>query len=153
MTGDQDLVRIYTDGACIGNPGPGGWAAVLLWKEAERRMQGGETATTNNRMELTAAIKALEALKRPCRVELFSDSAYLINAFVEGWAKKWQTKSGARHNGDPVKNYDLWLRLFALDGAHHVTWKKVKGHSGDMYNSICDVMALEEAMKHKDRIG
>ena len=141
----HNTVRIYTDGACSGNPGPGGWGAVLLWREEERRLQGGEADTTNNRMELMAAIKALDTLKRPCHVELHSDSAYLVNAFTLGWIDKWQMNGWLKSDKKPVENQDLWQQLLALARQHTIVWMKVKGHSGDEYNSICDKMATEEA--------
>ena len=144
---EHSKVRIYTDGACQGNPGPGGWGAVLLWREEERRMQGGEEDSTNNRMELMAAIKALEALKRPCEVELHSDSAYLINAFNLGWVKKWQRNGWRTSKKTQVENQALWERLIAMAAVHQISWKKVKGHSGDAFNHICDTMAVEEAAK------
>ena len=144
---DSDRVVIYTDGACAGNPGPGGWGAILLWRGEEKKLQGGEADTTNNRMELTAAIRALEALKRPCRVELYSDSAYLINAFSLGWVKRWQAENWRLTAKNPVKNRDLWLRLCELDRIHRISWHKVKGHSSDVYNALCDAMAVEEAAK------
>ena len=144
---DSGHVVIYTDGACAGNPGPGGWAAILLWKGEEKRLQGGEADTTNNRMELMAAIRALEALKRPCLVELYSDSAYLVNAFSLGWIVRWQEENWRQTKKNPVKNRDLWLRLCELDRIHRISWKKVKGHSSDVYNALCDAMAVEEAAK------
>lgn len=148
MVNDLSRVRIYTDGACSGNPGPGGWGAVLLWNEEERRISGGEKETTNNRMELTAAIKALEALKRPCAVELYSDSAYLINAFSRGWIAKWQTNGWQTSKKTPVENQELWARLMDLDCVHRISWQKVKGHGGDAYNELCDALATEEAAKY-----
>ena len=143
-------VSIYTDGACSGNPGPGGWGAVLMWKGEERRLSGGEPDTTNNRMELMAAIGALEALKRPCTVDLYSDSSYVINAFTLGWVDKWRAKGWMRTRKDPVANQDLWLRLVAAAAPHTITWIKVKGHSGNPYNEICDALAVEEAAKYKE---
>ena len=150
LANDPDMlshVTIYTDGACTGNPGPGGWGAVLIWKGEERRIQGGEEESTNNRMELTAAIKALEALKRPCRVDLYSDSAYLINAFTLGWVSRWERNGWFNANKKPVKNQELWERLMALSREHVISWNKVQGHSDDTYNIICDTMATEEAEK------
>jgi len=146
---DSGQVRIYTDGACSGNPGPGGWGAVLLWKEQELRLQGGEEDTTNNRMELMAAIKALEALKRPCKVEIYSDSAYLINAFSKGWVTKWQLNGWRTSGKKDVENQELWQRLIALSAEHQIVWYKVKGHSGDKYNILCDAMAVEESAKFR----
>ena len=146
---NQTRVQIYTDGACSGNPGPGGWGTLLLWKEKECPLQGGEDQTTNNRMELTAAIKGLEALKRPCQVELYSDSAYLINAFSLGWLEKWQKNGWRTAKKEAVENQDLWQSLLSLARYHEITWHKVKGHSTNPYNNRCDAMAVEEATRHK----
>ncbi|HYD44287.1 MAG TPA: ribonuclease HI [Phenylobacterium sp.] len=133
-------VVIYTDGACSGNPGPGGWGAILISGQHERDLWGGEPATTNNRMELMAAIQALEALKRPCRVELHTDSKYVqqgINEWLPGWkARGWKTAAKA-----PVKNEDLWRRLDTARLRHDVTWKWVKGHSGHTLNDRADALA------------
>jgi ribonuclease HI len=148
LANDIHPVSIYTDGACSGNPGPGGWGAVLLWKKEERRLHGGEENTTNNRMELKAAIMALEALKRPCRVMLYSDSAYMINAFTKGWLAKWQVNGWSTAGKKPVENRELWERLLELAHIHQITWHKVKGHSDDVYNAICDDMAKKEAAKY-----
>jgi len=147
LENERGLVTIYTDGACSGNPGPGGWGAVLLWKDKEKRLQGGEEDTTNNRMELMAAIKALEALKWRCQVVLYSDSAYLIHAFTKGWIAKWQLNGWRTAQKKPVENQELWRRLLALNDMHQITWCKVKGHSDNRYNIICDSMAVEEALK------
>lgn len=149
MTNNRSQVMIYTDGACSGNPGPGGWGAILMWQGEERTLQGGERETTNNRMEMMAAIKALEALKRPCQVELFSDSAYLINAFSQGWLAKWQKNGWLTSKKEPVENQDLWRRLLELAQIHEISWHKVKGHSDNPYNNRCDAMAVEEAAKYK----
>ena len=143
-------VSIHTDGACSGNPGPGGWAAVLLWKDTELRLSGGEKNTMNNRMELMAAIQALEALKRPCAVALYSDSSYLVNAFTQGWIDRWRAHGWQRADKKPVANVDLWLRLIAAAEIHRITWYKTKGHSGDKYNDICDALAVAETAKQKD---
>ncbi|MEZ4472254.1 MAG: ribonuclease HI [bacterium] len=133
-------VIIHTDGACSGNPGPGGWGAVLAFGDARREICGGEAQTTNNRMEMQAAVEALAALKRPCRVELYTDSAYLqrgITQWSAGWiANGWRTKSGA-----PVKNADLWQRLLALAAGHEVAWRWVKGHAGHAENERADTLA------------
>jgi len=142
-------VNIYTDGACSGNPGAGGWGAVLIYGENEKRLQGGEELTTNNRMELMAAIKGLEALKRPCKVNLYSDSAYLVNAFNQGWLKNWQRNGWKTAKKEPVENQDLWQRLLALAQIHDITWIKVKGHSDNYYNNLCDQLAVEAAAKYK----
>ena len=136
----SDTVTIYTDGACSGNPGPGGWGAILIAGAHERDLWGGEPATTNNRMELFAAISALEALKRPCKVELHTDSQYVrqgITEWISGWkARGWRTAAKA-----PVKNDDLWKRLDAARARHEVTWRWVKGHAGHPLNERADELA------------
>lgn len=137
----KNKVTIYTDGACSGNPGPGGWAAILRYGDHGKELSGGDRATTNNKMELTAAIKALEALKRPCGVVLYSDSSYLINAFRQNWVGKWQKNGWRAKGGHAVKNQDLWQQLIALMAEHDVQLRKVKGHSGDEYNERCDELA------------
>lgn len=140
----MDKVTIYTDGACSGNPGPGGWAAILRSGQREKEISGSAPETTNNRMELTAAIEALRALKRPCEVILCSDSAYLINAFQQGWLKAWKRngwKRGPQKN-EPVLNVDLWQELDRLQSQHHVIWKKVEGHAGHKYNERVDRLAV-----------
>ena len=133
-------VEIYTDGACRGNPGPGGWGAVLVYRGRERELSGGEPETTNNRMELMAAISALEALTEPCRVTLTSDSTYLVKAIEEGWLASWRKK--AFHK---VKNPDLWMRLDPLLSRHDVTFVWVRGHDGHPYNERCDRLATAYA--------
>ena len=142
-------VTIYTDGACSGNPGAGGWGAVLFYKDQMREMSGFEENTTNNKMELTAAIKALERLKEPCEVELYSDSAYLVNAFLEEWLTKWQMNGFKSSNKKPVQNVDLWQKLIELNNIHKITWIKVKGHADNVYNNRCDALATGEIAKHK----
>jgi ribonuclease HI len=134
-------VDIYTDGACSGNPGPGGWAAVLVFGPHEKEISGFEPDTTNQRMELTAAIKGLESLKRPSKVRLFSDSAYLINAFTLGWIENWHRNGWLNAHRKPVSNADLWRRLTALVQIHEIEWIKVKGHSDNKYNNRCDALA------------
>jgi ribonuclease HI len=140
-------VTIYTDGGCDPNPGVGGWAAVLLHGGTTRELSGGEDATTNNRMELTAAIRALEALKQPCKVEIYTDSQYVQRGITE-WIAGWKRK-GWRRRGGAVKNVDLWQALDALAGEHKVTWKWVRGHDGNHYNEICDELASQEILKRK----
>ena len=142
-------VTIYTDGACSGNPGVGGWGAVLFYRDEKREISGYEENTTNNKMELTAAIKALERLKEPCEVELYSDSAYLVNAFLEGWLTKWQMNGFKSSNKKPVQNVDLWQKLIELNNIHKITWIKVKGHADNVYNNRCDALATGEIAKHK----
>ncbi|MDD5349647.1 MAG: ribonuclease HI [Chthoniobacteraceae bacterium] len=135
-------VTIYTDGGCEGNPGPGGWAAVLLWNGRTKEVSGGEAATTNNRMELQAAIAGLSALKEPCEIEFYTDSEYLrkgISEWIKGWkARGWQTRGKT-----PVKNGDLWRTLDAAAAGHRIAWRWVKGHAGHVHNERCDALAGE----------
>jgi ribonuclease HI len=133
-------VEIFTDGACSGNPGPGGWGAILRFSGREREMSGGDPATTNNKMELTAAIMALEALKRPCRVRLFTDSSYVRDG-VTKWIHGWKRNGWRTSDKKPVKNVDLWQRLDAARLPHHVDWIWVKGHSGHPENERADRLA------------
>ena len=139
-------VTIYTDGACSGNPGPGGWAAVLQYGDKTREHSGGEAQTTNNRMELLAAISALELLKEPCEVALYTDSQYLCNAINKGWLKGWKAKGWKRKEGE-LKNPDLWQRLDALLATHAVTFFWVKGHADNAFNNRCDALAVAEREK------
>lgn len=134
-------VIIYTDGACSGNPGPGGWGCLLLYGEEKRELCGGEPLTTNQRMELQAAIAALQALKQPCQVQLYSDSAYLVNAFRQKWLEKWQKNGWKNSKKEPVVNQDQWQELLRLTAIHQIEWLKVKGHHGDQYNERCDELA------------
>lgn len=134
-------VKIYTDGACSGNPGPGGWGAVLLYNEVRKEISGGEPTSTNNRMEIMAAIAGLESLKEPCRVEIYSDSAYLVNAFKQGWLENWQKNGWKTSKKQPVENQDLWKRLLIQTHKHEVEWHKVKGHAENEYNNRCDELA------------
>lgn len=136
-------VLIYTDGACSGNPGPGGWGAILKYGEVEKELSGGEEQTTNNRMELTAAIKALSALKEPCIVDLYSDSKYLIDSFDKGWVYSWQ-KLGFKKKGKDVPNTDLWIKLLELFKIHQINLIWVKGHAENEYNNRCDKLAVSE---------
>lgn len=140
-------VDIYTDGACSGNPGPGGWAGILIAGGSEKVISGAEPATTNNRMELTAAIEALKALKKPCRVRLFSDSAYLVSAFNLGWLRNWQRNGWRNAANDPVSNPDLWQALLTASAPHAIEWIKVKGHTDNEYNNRCDKLAVAEIKK------
>ena len=135
-------VSLYTDGACRGNPGPGGWGAILVYGPHERELSGGERETTNNRMELMAAISGLEALKEKCSVTLYSDSKYLVDAYEEGWIWGWE-KTGFR-NGK-VKNPDLWEKMLELTRIHKVSFVWVKGHNGHSYNERCDALACAYA--------
>lgn len=134
-------VDIYTDGACRGNPGNGGWGAVLVYGGVEKELSGGAEATTNNRMELTAAIEALSALKEPCHVTLTSDSKYLIDGITKGWAKGWKAKGWKKADRSPALNPELWERLLALLELHTVEFVWVKGHDGHPYNERCDKLA------------
>ena len=134
-------VTVYTDGACRGNPGPGGWGAILVYGAHEREMSGGERETTNNRMELTAAIEALSALKEPCEVTLVSDSKYLTDAVTLGWLDGWRARGWRRADRGPVQNPDLWERLYTLLHTHSVTLVWVKGHAGHPFNERCDALA------------
>ncbi|HOQ23887.1 MAG TPA: ribonuclease HI [Bacillota bacterium] len=136
-------VEIYTDGACSGNPGPGGWGAVLLAKGQRKELSGAEPQTTNQRMELTAAIGALSALKRPCQVRLYSDSAYLINAFKQRWFDRWQQNGWRNSKGQAVENQDLWQELLRLAAIHRIEWVKVKGHADNVENNRCDALARQ----------
>ncbi len=140
-------VTIYTDGACSGNPGTGGWGAILKYGRHEKELSGGEESTTNNRMELTAVISALELLKEPCKVELYSDSRYVVDAVNLGWIKAWQAKGWKRSKNEEVKNPDLWERLLPLLEKHNVSFIWVKGHAETEYNNRCDEMAVAESKK------
>ena len=135
---------MYTDGACSGNPGPGGWGALLQYGDPpmERDLKGHEIETTNNRMELTAAAEALEALNEPCKVRLHSDSAYMINAFRDRWLDGWQKRGWKKSDKKPVLNRDLWERLLAQDARHEIEWIKVKGHAGNELNEYVDRLAV-----------
>ena len=138
-------VTLYTDGACSGNPGPGGWGAVLRFGSAEKELCGGEENTTNNRMELMAVIRGLEALNRPCEVELYSDSQYVVNAFNQHWIEGWIKKGWKRGKNEPVKNTDLWKRLLEAKKPHQVNFNWVKGHDGHPQNERCDTLATTAA--------
>lgn len=143
-------VIIYTDGACSGNPGVGGWGAVLFHGNNKKEISGYEENTTNNQMELTAAIKALEKLNKPCEVELYSDSAYLINAFNEGWINNWQLNGFKNANKKPVANVELWQQLIEFNNTHKIKWIKVKGHADNEFNNRCDQLATGEIAKHQN---
>ncbi|HZK29408.1 MAG TPA: ribonuclease HI [Clostridia bacterium] len=136
-------VTIYTDGACSGNPGPGGWAAIISVKGIEKEICGFDPDTTNNRMELMAALAALQTLNRPCRVALYSDSAYLVSAFNEKWLESWQRRGWKNAAKMPVANQDLWVALLEEHRRHDISWHKVKGHSDNVYNNRCDKMAVD----------
>ncbi|GAA3409898.1 ribonuclease HI [Paenibacillus hodogayensis] len=136
-------VEIYTDGACSGNPGPGGWGAILFYAGNRKEMSGGEKHTTNNRMELLAAIESIGVLKESCAIKLYSDSAYLVNCFQKGWFKGWLKNGWKNSKGQPVENQDLWKRLLQLMETHKVEYIKVKGHSDNEFNNHCDLLARE----------
>lgn len=143
-------IDLYTDGACSGNPGPGGWGAVLIYNKHEKQLSGYMNDTTNNRMEMFAVIKGLATLKRPCRVNIYSDSAYLVNAFRQGWIDKWQVNNWKTSKKTDVDNKDLWLQLLAYVKTHDVAWHKVKGHATNKYNNICDELAVNAIKNHID---
>ena len=142
-------VQIYTDGACRGNPGRGGWAAILVFGAHERELSGGEELTTNNRMELLAAIRGLSALKERCAVTLYSDSRYLVDAIEKGWLESWRAH-GWRRGKEELKNVDLWKKLYELLDTQDVTFEWVRGHNGHDYNERCDKLACAEADKFLD---
>lgn len=142
-------VDIYTDGACSGNPGPGGWGAILRCGGVEKELSGGEAETTNNRMELTALIEALSALKYPCDVTVYSDSKYVLDALQLGWAEKWQKNGWMRNKKDKALNPDLWEQLLQLVQTHNCEYVWVKGHAGHPENERCDEMAVEQSMRFK----
>lgn len=140
-------IDIYTDGACSGNPGPGGWGAVLIYKDNIKQISGFVPATTNNRMEIFAIIKAFDALKQKCKVDVYTDSAYVCNAFNKGWLDSWQSRGWKKADKKPVENQDLWRQLLLYVNKHDVTWHKVKGHADNKYNNLCDKLATDE-IKH-----
>ncbi len=141
-------VMIYTDGACSGNPGPGGWAAILMYKGKKMEVSGYEPLTTNNRMELLAPIQALARLKEPCEVCIYSDSAYLVNAFRHGWLENWQRSGWRKSDKKPVENQDLWKEILKYTEIHHINWIKVKGHADNPQNNRCDELATGEIKRH-----
>lgn len=143
-------VDIYTDGACSGNPGPGGWGAMLIYNETVMELSGYDPHTTNNRMELTAPIEALSKLKMPCQVDVYSDSSYLVNAFLQRWIVNWVKRGWVKADKKPVENQDLWEQLLKLTQIHQVTWHKVKGHSTNARNNRCDELATGEIKKHRN---
>ena len=142
-------VTIYTDGACSGNPGPGGWGAILQYGEHRKEISGGAAGTTNNRMELTAVIQALSLLKEPCTVELYSDSKYVIDALTKGWAKGWRARGWVKSDKKPALNPDLWETLLDLCEIHTVRCHWVKGHAENPYNNRCDELAVAESRKYR----
>ena len=142
-------VTVYTDGACSGNPGPGGWAAILMYGERRRELSGGEPSTTNNRMEMTAIISALSALKEPCIVELYSDSRYVLDALGKGWAVRWRRNGWKRSKTEAALNPDLWETLLNLTERHDVRCHWVRGHADNLYNNRCDELAVSESRKFR----
>ena len=144
-------IEIYTDGACSGNPGPGGWGAILRYKAHEKELSGGEAETTNNRMELMALIAALEQLKEPCEIDLCSDSQYVINGLQKGWAKGWRARGWKKADKSPALNSDLWARLLDLSEAHTIHYNWIKGHAGHPENERCDRLAVEQSKRFGGR--
>ena len=142
-------VFIYTDGACSGNPGAGGWGAILKFGVHEKELSGYDPVTTNNRMELTAVIKALEALKEPCEVELTTDSKYVCDGVEKGWARSWRARGWRKSDGKPALNPELWGRLLELLEIHHVRFNWVRGHAGHPENERCDRLAVDQYTKHR----
>ena len=152
MSATRKQIEVHTDGACLGNPGPGGWGALLRSREVERELSGGEPDTTNNRMELMAAIAALEALREPCDVILTTDSQYVRQGIMD-WLSNWIRRGWKTAGGDPVKNRDLWERLQAASAPHTIDWRWVKGHSGHPENERVDVLARTVAEQIRDKAG
>ncbi|MCD8040413.1 MAG: ribonuclease HI [Clostridia bacterium] len=142
-------VILYTDGACSGNPGVGGWGAVLIYNGHEKRISGAEESTTNNRMELTAVIEGLKCLNQPCSVQVYSDSAYTVNAFEKGWIYGWRSAGWVKADKKAVLNADLWQELLVLTDVHKVSFNKVKGHADDEFNNICDKLATDAIKNFK----
>ena len=134
-------VNIYTDGACSGNPGPGGWGAILMCNDHKKEISGGSKDTTNNIMELTAVIEALKLVKYPCKIKIYSDSAYVVNAFLQGWIYNWLKKNWKTADGSTVKNKELWETLYAFTKTHEIEFIKVKGHADNVFNNRCDELA------------
>ncbi len=141
-------ITIYTDGACSGNPGPGGWAAILIFREQKLELAGYEPHTTNNRMELLAPIMALNRIKEPCEVKVYSDSSYLVNAFRQHWLENWVHRGWLKSDKKPVENQDLWKELLRLSSIHKIDWIKVKGHADNPLNNRCDELATGEIRKN-----
>ena len=143
-------VEIFTDGACQGNPGPGGWGSILRYNNHEKEISGGEKYTTNNRMEITAVLEAIRLLKEPCNITLYSDSQYVCNAIEKGWAKKWRANGWMRTKKDPAINADLWEQLLTIIEKHNLNIVWVKGHAGHPENERCDQLAVAAAQKAKN---
>ncbi|NBC65795.1 MAG: ribonuclease HI [Bacteroidetes bacterium] len=149
MSDSLPEVILYTDGACSGNPGPGGWGALLLWKGKEKEITGGAHDTTNNRMEMKAVIEGLKALNKPCHVKIHSDSALIVNTFKQGWIKNWQKKGWKKSNKKPVENRDLWEEMLTAMEPHKIDWIKVKGHADNQLNNRVDELAVRASKKFK----
>lgn len=144
-------IEIFTDGACSGNPGPGGWGAILRYQQHEKELSGGEASTTNNRMELTALIRALEQLKEPCEIDLYSDSQYVINGLEKGWAKSWRARGWKKSDKSPALNPDLWARLLDLCEGHQIRYHWLRGHAGHPENERCDRLAVAQSRAYGGR--
>ncbi len=144
-------VILYTDGACSGNPGPGGWGYVLIFGEHRREMSGYCPDTTNNRMELTAAIEGLSALKEPCEVDLYTDSSYMAHGFLKNWVSNWQRRGWLKADKKPVENQDLWKKLIELTGQHAVRWHLVRGHADNEENNLCDRLATGAIRQNREK--
>lgn len=147
MNNERKNVKLYTDGACSGNPGPGGYGAILIYKGIEKEISGCENNTTNNKMEIMAVIKGLEMIKEPCNVTVYSDSAYVVNSIQMGWIKNWKKNNWKKSDNKAVKNVELWERLLSLMEIHNVEFVKVKGHSDNEYNNRCDKLAVAQREK------
>ncbi|MCI9016726.1 MAG: ribonuclease HI [Clostridia bacterium] len=147
----MEEITIYTDGACSGNPGPGGWGSILIYKNVEKEISGSLKNTTNNIMELTAVVEALKLLKFKCKVKIYSDSAYVVNAFNQKWIYSWIKNNWINSNKEPVKNKEIWKELYELTQKHEVEFIKVKGHSDNEYNNRCDEIARKEIYKHTNK--
>ncbi len=148
MAETRKHVDLYTDGACSGNPGKGGYGGILIYKNKEKEYSGYNANTTNNRMEITAVIEGLKLLKESVDIDIYSDSAYTVNAFLEGWIDNWQANNWRTAGKKPVQNIELWQELLSLIAKHNVTWHKVKGHADNEYNNRCDKLATGEIAKH-----
>lgn len=149
MSDSLPTVILYTDGACSGNPGPGGWGALLLWQGKEKEMTGGSPDTTNNRMEMMAVIEGLKALKKPCHVKIHSDSALIVNTFKKGWIQNWIKRGWKKSDKKPVENRDLWEKMLKAMEPHTIEWIKVKGHADNMLNNRVDRLAVAASQKFK----
>lgn len=146
---EMKKVEMYTDGACSGNPGKGGYGGILIYRGVEKRYSGYCESTTNNRMELTAVIEGLKMLKEPVELDIYSDSAYTVNAFLQGWIDNWRANNWRTAGKKAVQNVELWQEMIALLAPHQVTWHKVKGHADNEYNNLCDKLATGEIAKHQ----